>query len=202
MSPIASCTTQTVDSIDYWVDLARWQDDLFARAEAEVRGSRIRAFVAEVGDALRTQQGVTQLPEWAPWVDAMSSPEELMQRVWDGTVVYSPYVAMSFLTPPGVKSVRSDYERPEGRWQSTLYVVNVDADYGVDDRDQSLFGGTSALTWRAPHQTAPAPAHTEIGVVFQDGEHLTVCLIPQEVALYDLDLKEVETYARGATGNY
>ena len=203
MSLTANCTIQLVDNdTDWWAELTDWQTSLFMRAAIEAKDARIRAIVAEIGDALRAQQGVTRLPEWAPWVDAMSSPEELMQRVWESAVVYSPYAAMSFETPRGVNTVRYALERPEGRWQSTLYVVDVDPDYGVDDRDQPLPAGLSALTWRAPHQTAPALAHTEIGVVFQREEHLTVCFMPDVIDLYGIDLKEVEAYAREATGNY
>lgn len=203
MSLTANCTIQLVDNdTDWWAQLTDWQTSLFMRAAIEAKDARIRAFVAEVDDALRCQQGTMQLPEWAPWLDAMGSPEGLMKAVWESRTIYSPFVPMCFSTPDGVWTVRSDEERPEGRWQSTLYVVDVDPDYGVDDRDQPLPTGLSALTWRAPHQTAPALNHTEVGVVFQKEDHLTVCYMPDVLDLYGIDLKEVETYARQATGNY
>lgn len=203
MSLTTSYTTQIVESEAFWADLHTWQDGLLAQAATEVKEARIRAFVAEIGDALRAQQGTTLPPEWAPWLDAMGSPDELMGAVWEGITTYSPYVAMCFSTPEGVWTVRSDDERDEGRWQATVYLVGVDPDWGVDERDLALPGahGALALSWRAPHQVPPARMRAELGAVFQSEDCIIIYLRPEAVS-YGLSLEEVEAYARQATGNY
>ncbi len=203
MSLTTSYTTQIIASEDFWADLHTWQEELFAQAVIEAKDARVRAFVAEVDNALRCQQGTMQLPEWAPWLDAMGSPEELMRAVWEGITAYSPYVPMCFSTPDGVWTVRSDEERDEGRWQATLYAVEVDPDWGVDDRDLALPGahGALALSWRAPHQIPPARMRAELGTVFESEDCVIIYLRPEAVS-YGLSLEEVEAYAQGAAGNY
>lgn len=223
-------TTVRVLDDEGWKALDQWIDDLFARAveaarkwaasrrEAWLEARRLRPLLVsgEEGDIraeLRGDDDHLQLGETCeftglPWRFPTSAEVEVMAPTGEAgwQEVYSCLTfEEGWHTPPTVRDRR---EHPAGRWQSDLWRVTVNPSPAewyprVDERDLAL-PGEFALSWRAPHQTAPMWGVGEpLGRVFESEEgHITVFLRVDALEVLGISLEEVVAYAVTATGNY
>ena len=220
-------TTVRVLDPEGWEALDRWVEDLFARAVEAARAD-LRKFAQEHPPMVAGAIG-HHWPHTYEWLRPFFSGEKegevceatgLPWRIADPveTEKVIDFYAGSWqqLAPRltfgegyyGPPSVRDRQEHPAGRWQSDLWRVTVNPSPAewyprVDERDLAL-PGEFALSWRAPHQTAPMWGVGEpLGRVFESEEgHITVFLRADALEVLGISLEEVVAYAQGATGNY
>lgn len=220
-------TTVRVLDPEGWEALDRWAADMVAQAVDEARDPALAwlrhpLWVTQYGGSPTWSWDYLEELTYRPLAVDMfgfkgwrpATPEEAAKEAVRRAERLDEWQRVcSALTLAGSRyqpSVRSRREHPDGRWQSDLWRVTVPAEpspYGrprVDERDLAL-PGEFALSWRAPHQTAPMWAAEEepIGRVFESEEgHITVFLRADALEVLGISLEEVVAYAVTATGNY